>query len=83
MILTERKVEELFNYTNFGPAGETDKGRRKLMAMCLFKNVAGYGSGRTIRQICIEAGLLTKKENPTKAGLRWAYHILLSEEPEE
>ena len=78
MLLTEKRIEELFEGTDFGPASKTDEGRKKLMAMCLFKKVAGYGNGRTIRQICIEAGLLTKKENPTKDGLRWAYNIVLS-----
>ena len=70
--ITKEQVEALFAGTNFGPRGETHEGRIALMVDCVFKGFAGYSSGSTIEGICVEAGLLSAWNKPTRpehAGL--------------
>lgn len=72
---TPEQTEALFRGTNFGPnATDTHGGRIALMVECVFKSAVGYSSGSTIEGICIEAGLLSEWNKPTRAGARWAYH---------
>ena len=72
--ITKEQVEALFKGTNFGPRGETYEERIALMVDCVFKGFAGYSSGSTIEGICVEAGLLSAWNKPTRPGARWAYH---------
>lgn len=72
--LSNDEIEALFKGTNFGGQERTNEGRRNLMVECVLKKAAGYGEGSTIRGICKEAGLLTKRGNSNKAGVRWAFH---------
>ena len=72
--LSDERISELFGYCNFGKIGETRQGRRGVMVECVLKLTCGFWDGHTIREICKEAGLLSEKGNPTKAGKQWAFH---------
>jgi hypothetical protein len=79
---TKEEIDSLFEGTNFGLRSETHEGRIMLMVDCVFKSFAGYSSGSTIEGICAEAGLLSERDKPTRAGARWAYnqvHLAIKE----
>lgn len=71
--LSDERIGKLFVGTNFGPAGKTPLGRRGLMVECVLKQASGYADGSTINAICIQAGFLGARFQPTKNGMRWAF----------
>lgn len=74
----QESIDAAFKGTNFGIMGETQEGRRKLVADCVLKRSCGFRDGGTIEAICKEVGLLTKNGNPRKRAKMWAYCHLMS-----
>jgi len=70
--MTDGYINTLFKATNFGPQGETPRGRRGLMVECVLKYASLYVDGSTITNICKKAGLIGDC-GATHAGIRWAF----------
>lgn len=68
--LTDEVVNAAFDGTNFG---RTDF--RTILAETVMKRASGYHSGYTATTICMNLGLLSKKnQSATKLGLTFAFH---------
>lgn len=68
--LTDAVINAAFEGTNFGRSDF-----RTILAETVMKRAAGYHSGWTATTICVELGLLSKKnQSATKLGLTFAFH---------
>ncbi len=76
--ITREQILESFKGTNFGPRTLDPNYLRILLVQTVQKAACGYRVGYTVFCRALELGLLTRKQNPTKAGLKWAYHEIWS-----
>lgn len=68
--LTDEVINAAFGNTNFGR-----EDFRTILAETVLKRASGYHSGWTATTICMNLGLLSKKnQSATKLGLTFAFH---------
>ena len=65
--LTTEQINKAFENTRFGD----NPNHKKIIVQGLLQLSVGFSTGRTVNLICLELGLLTGKNKPSKKGFQF------------